>query len=120
MPKGTIITLQDVQNVLDERGLREFDAEKVAELYYLIDDHGYVRVRDPERAWVPNMDEDDERTACNEIVDILELDHSIIDEYYMVIAAAVQAACDRFTDMTRKDKIAFYIVALHALLPSKA
>ncbi|WP_345971915.1 hypothetical protein [Sulfurimonas diazotrophicus] len=117
MPRGTIITLQEVQDAFFERGIHEFDKEKIAELYYLIDDHGYVCLRDPGRAWVPNMDEDDERMACNEIADILELDHSIIEEYYMVVVAAVQAACERFTDMTMREKVPFYIVALHELLP---
>jgi hypothetical protein len=35
----------------------------------------------------------------------------------MVIAAAVQAACEQFTDMTQREKVPFYIVALHELLP---
>lgn len=115
--KGTIITLQEVQNAFFEKRIHGFDQEKIAELYYLIDDHGYVCLRDPDRTWAPNMDEDDERMACNEIADILELDHSIIEEYYMVIAAAVQTACEQFTDMTQREKVPFYIVALHELLP---
>ena len=116
MPKGTIITLQEVQNAFYERGIRGIPKDKVSELYYLIDDHGYVCVRSPDRAWMPTADEDDERMACNEIADILELDHSIIDEYYMVVAAAVNDVNFQFGDMMQKDKIAFYIAVLHRLL----
>lgn len=117
--RGSIVTLEEVQNYFDERGIREIPAEKVSKLYYLIDDHGYVCVRDPDMAWMPYADEDDERMACNEITDILELDHSIIDEYYMVVASAVHEVNYRFGEMTQKDKMPFYIAVLHQLLPNE-
>jgi len=115
--KNSIVTLQEVQNYFYDRGIREISAEKMTELYCLIDDHAYLCVRNPDQMWMPCGEDDDERMACNEIVDILELDHSIIDEYYMIVASTIDDVCEQFGEMTQKDKIPFYISVLDRLLP---
>jgi len=112
----TTVTLQEVFDILREKEL--FIApQKVEKFYDLIDDHSYLCVREPESVWLCNYDDDDMRMACNEITDILELDHSIIDEYYMVVASTIEAAAFELGPLIQRHKVAFYIAVLAQLLP---
>lgn len=116
---GKIITLKEVKDFLAKHHLLllEISKEKIEELYHLIDDHGYLYISDPEQPWLVCADDEDaHRMACIEITGILELDSSIVHEYFTIVGATIDNVCKQFDRLQKKDKIAFYITVLNKFL----
>lgn len=114
---GRIITLKDVETFLAHHDMLhlEISRDKVEELYDLIDDHGYLFLRDPEASWAVCEDEDAHRMASMEINGLLELDSSVMHEHLTLVGAVISNICRQFDQLSRKDKIAFYIIVLDRL-----
>lgn len=115
---GKIVSLQEVKEFLGTHEILEVEIprDRVDELYYLIDDHGYGYVRDPETKCYMCSDDEAYRIATIELLGILELDNSVVNEHLTIVDGYISKVCKRFSDLRKKDKIAFYIVVLDKLL----